>query len=150
MRWTSEGLMVCACDTSGQDGMRLLLSLMAMSRHLYSCVLFLAHPHTHTPTGERVTLASSFFFVFFFGNMETISFPPHKGRRRPESVGGERVVSFDIGPPPRMNVGGYMPRYTSTTIFRTIQMYHSIGYYYAVLYLLTRVVPRWANTFTTG
>lgn len=45
-----------------------------------------------------------------------------------------------------MNVGGYMPRYTSTTNICTIHMYHIIQYYYAVQYLLTRVVPTWANT----
>lgn len=80
--------------------------------------------------------------------MESIEFPP-QWRRRPESVGGERVVSFDIGPPPPDDVvGGYMPRYTSTTNICTIHMYHPIQYYYAVLYILTRVVPTWANTFT--
>lgn len=52
MRWTSEGSMVCVCVrvTQVTKEMRLLLSLMAMSRHLQSCVLFFLHTHTHTHT----------------------------------------------------------------------------------------------------
>lgn len=117
MRWTSEGLMVCACDTSGTKRNETIVVFDGNeSSSLF--MRFVSCTSTDTPTGERVTLASSFFFVLcFLCNMESISCPPHKGRRRPESVGGERVTSFDIGPPPppRMNVGGYMPRYTSTT-----------------------------------